>query len=62
MQTKQWWESRVIWVNILTLLTVVLSQLMGWQDLQQYSSELLIASNIVNVLLRIVTNTAIIKE
>jgi len=62
MQTKLWCESRVIWVNILTLLTVVLSQLMGWQDLQQYSSELLIASNIVNVLLRIVTNTAIIKE
>ena len=53
--TKQWWTSRTLWVNVLTLLAMVITQIMGWSDMQAYAPELLMISNVVNILLRFVS-------
>ena len=57
--TKNWWESKTLWVNVLTLLAMVISQVMGWDDMQQYAPQLLMISNLVNLALRFLTTIPI---
>lgn len=57
--TKNWWESKTLWVNVLTLLAMVISQVMGWDDMQQYAPQLLMISNLVNLALRFLTTMPI---
>jgi hypothetical protein len=57
--SKQWWESKTIWVNILTLLAMVISQIMGWEDMKSYAPTLLIVSNAINLVLRFVSTAPI---
>ena len=57
--TKNWWESKTLWVNVLTLLAMVISQVMGWDDMQQYAPQLLVISNVVNMALRFLTTMPI---
>lgn len=57
--TKNWWESKTLWVNVLTLLAMVISQVMGWDDMQQYAPQLLMVSNLVNLALRFLTTMPI---
>lgn len=52
---KRWWESRTLWINALTLVAMIIAQLNGWDEMKQYAPELLMVSNIVNMLLRFVT-------
>jgi hypothetical protein len=59
MDNKKWWESRTLWVNALTLASVVVAQVVGWEDMKQYAPELLMISNIVNMLLRLITTNPI---
>lgn len=57
--TKNWWESKTLWVNVLTLVAMVISQIMGWEDMQQYAPQLLVISNVINMALRFLTTTPI---
>jgi len=57
--TKKWWESRIVWVNVVSLLIMIVSQLLGWAELQSYLPYLLATSNFLNLVLRFLTTTAI---
>jgi|NOAtaT_7_FD_contig_61_2834347_length_896_multi_1_in_0_out_0_2 hypothetical protein len=57
--TKNWWESKTLWVNVLTLFAMVISQVMGWDDMQQYAPQLLVISNVINMALRFLTTMPI---
>ena len=57
--SKKWWQSRTLWVNALTLLAMTVAQISGWEEMKQYGDELLIISNVANMLLRFVTITQI---
>ena len=57
--TKPWWQSKTIWINVLTLMVTLIAQLMGWEELKAYTPELLIASNAINLALRFITTAAI---
>jgi hypothetical protein len=56
-EVKVWWRSRTVWINVLMLL---LSILTIFQENPMVSPEvLIIASSVINVLLRFVTVDAI---
>jgi uncharacterized membrane protein len=57
--TKPWWQSKTIWINVLTLMVTLIAQLMGWEELKAYTPELLIASNAINLVLRFISTAAI---
>ena len=57
--TKAWWQSKTIWINVLTLVFVIVTQLMGWEELKAYAPELLITSNVINLVLRVISTAAI---
>jgi len=57
--TKAWWQSKTIWINVLTLSVTVIGQLVGWEELKAYTPELLIASNAINLALRFISTAAI---
>jgi uncharacterized membrane protein len=57
--SKQWWRSKTIWINILTLVAVIISQIMGWEDMKSYAPTLLIVSNAINLVLRFISTAPI---
>lgn len=57
--TKFWWQSKTIWINALTLIFVIVTQLMGWEELKAYAPELLITSNVINLALRVISTASI---
>ena len=57
--SKQWWRSKTIWINILTLVAVIISQIMGWEDMKSYAPTLLIVSNAINLVLRFISTSPI---
>ena len=56
---KKWYESRTIWVNVLTLLALILGTIAQWPELQQYSPQVLGALSITNVILRFATTGSV---
>lgn len=56
---KKWWESRTVWVNVISLLIAIVGQLSGWADLQSFAPYLLVISNLLNLALRFLTTTTI---
>lgn len=56
---KPWYESKTIWVNVLTLVGVVITSVTAWPELQQYGAQLATALAVVNVLLRLITSEGI---
>jgi hypothetical protein len=56
---KKWYESRTIWVNVLTLLALILGTIAQWPELQQYSPQVLGALSITNVVLRFATTGSV---
>lgn len=56
---KPWWESKTIWVNILTLLGVIITSVTAWPELQKYGAQLATALAVVNVMLRMITSEGI---
>lgn len=57
--TKKWWESKTIWTNVLTLLAIIVGQLLGWEELSDYAPSLIMISNLINILLRVITTMPI---
>ena len=58
-KSKQWWESKTIWINILTLVAMIISQITGWEDMKSYAPTLLIVSNAINLVLRFISTAPI---
>lgn len=56
---KPWYESKTIWVNLLTLLAVIITSVTAWPELQHYGAQLATALAVVNVLLRLLTSEGI---
>jgi hypothetical protein len=56
---KKWYESRTIWVNVLTLLALILGAIAQWPELQQYSPQVLGALSIINIVLRFATTVGV---
>ena len=56
---KPWWESKTIWVNVLTLLGVIITSVTAWPELQKYGAQLATALAVVNVMLRMITSEGI---
>ena len=56
---KPWYESKTIWINVLTVAVVLITSMTSWPELQQYGAQLATALAVVNVLLRLITSEAI---
>ena len=56
---KQWYESKTIWVNVLTILAVLITSVTAWPDMQRYGAQLATALAVVNVMLRLITSEGI---
>jgi uncharacterized membrane protein len=56
---KPWYESKTLWVNIISLVVVVIGTMAGWQEMKDYAPELLGAVNVLNLVLRLVTYEAV---
>jgi uncharacterized membrane protein len=56
---KPWYESKTLWVNIISLVVVVIGTIAGWQEMKDYAPELLGAVNVLNLVLRLVTYEAV---
>lgn len=58
--TKQWYESKTLWVNVLTLLALILSSVAQWPELEHLAPQLLGALSVVNIILRFVTDSKLV--
>lgn len=56
---KPWYESKTIWVNVLTVVIVLVTSMMSWPDMQQYGAQLTTMLAVVNVILRLITSEGI---
>jgi hypothetical protein len=54
---KPWYKSKTVWINVLTLLALILSTIMQWPDLQAQATYIAYALTIVNLILRFITTT-----
>ena len=53
MQRKQWWKSKTVWINVLTVLgSVVVLASTSFDVSKQVLEWLLFSSGVVNILLR----------
>jgi hypothetical protein len=59
--TKRWWESKTLWVNVLTLLALILGTVAQWPELQHLAPHLLGALSVVNIALRFVTDSKLVS-
>ena len=59
---KPWYESKTIWVNVLTLVAVIIASVSNWPELQQYGAQLATALAVVNVCLRLITHEGITND
>jgi uncharacterized membrane protein len=56
---KPWYESKTVWVNVLSLIVLIIMQVMQWPEAADYTRQLAMALSIVNVLLRFITTDGI---
>ena len=56
---KPWYESKTIWINVLTILAVLITSVTAWPDMQRYGAQLATALAVVNVMLRLITSEGI---
>lgn len=57
---KPWYESKTMWVNVLSLAVVVVGTVAGWDEMRDYAPQLLVVVNLLNLTLRVVTHERII--
>jgi hypothetical protein len=57
---KRWYESKTLWVNILTLIALIISTVAQWPELAHIAPQLLGALTIVNIVLRFITDTKLV--
>jgi len=56
---KRWFRSKTIWINLLTLMAMILATIAAWPEVQEIAPQIAYALAIVNVLLRFVSSESI---
>jgi hypothetical protein len=56
---KEWYKSRTIWINIISLLIMVITTLAGWNEFKEYAPEMLATVNALNIVIRFLTSEGI---
>lgn len=54
-ETKFWYQSKTLWVNIISLAIVIIGTMAGWQEMRDYAPTLMAVVNALNIVLRLVT-------
>lgn len=62
MGTKVWWQSKTLWVNVLTLIILVLSDLQGVVTHPDGIKAIAEGIIVLNILLRVITHTKLVWE
>jgi hypothetical protein len=57
---KPWYQSKTLWINILTLLALILGTVAQWPELQALAPQLLGALSLVNIALRFITDSKLV--
>ena len=56
---KRWYKSKTVWVNVLSLVAMILATVVQWPELRDVAPQIVYALAIVNVLLRFVTSESV---
>jgi hypothetical protein len=56
---KRWYKSKTVWINVLTLVAMILATVGAWPHMQDIAPQIAYALAIVNVLLRFVTSDSL---
>jgi len=56
---KRWYKSKTVWINVLTLIAMILATIAAWPELNDVSPQIAYALAIVNVLLRFISSEKI---
>jgi hypothetical protein len=56
---KRWYKSKTVWINVLTLIAMILATVGAWAEMQDMAPQIAYALAIVNVLLRFVTSESV---
>ena len=56
---KEWYKSRTIWINIISLVIMVITTMAGWTEFQVYAPEMLAVVNTLNIIIRFLTSEGI---
>lgn len=54
-ENKFWYQSKTLWVNIISLAIVIIGTMAGWQEMRDYAPMLMAVVNALNIVLRLVT-------
>jgi uncharacterized membrane protein len=54
-ENKFWYQSKTLWVNIISLTIVIIGTMAGWQEMRDYAPTLMAVVNGLNIVLRLVT-------
>jgi len=57
---KEWYKSKTLWVNVLTLLALILGTVAQWPELQAIAPQLLGLLSVVNIVLRFITDKRLV--
>jgi hypothetical protein len=52
---KFWYQSKTLWVNMISLAIVIIGTMAGWQEMRDYAPTLMAVVNGLNIVLRLVT-------
>lgn len=56
---KEWYQSKTIWINIFSLVVLVLSTMSGWAELKDIAPQMLVGVNVLNIGIRFLTSEGI---
>ena len=56
---KPWYKSKTVWINVLSLVAMVLATVAQWPEMNEIAPQIVYALAIVNVLLRFVTSESL---
>ena len=57
---KPWYASKTLWVNVLTLIALILGSVVQWPELQSIAPQIAVALSIVNIALRFITDSKLV--
>ena len=56
---KPWYKSKTVWINVLSLVAMILATVAQWPEMNEIAPQIVYALAIVNVLLRFVTSESL---
>ena len=56
---KRWYASKTVWINVLTLATMIIGTVTQWPEMKDLAPQLIYALAIINVMLRFISSEKI---